>query len=74
MKVKIVERDGVPLRDQLKFETGTLLPGETLEVPDWQGGLAIAQGTIEVVRGDGAGEQPTKGKRSRVKSGADLLG
>lgn len=45
--VRIVERDGVPVRDAIRFSTGTLLPGETLEVPQAQAHRALMTHTVE---------------------------
>lgn len=48
--VKIRENgEGVPLRHSIKFNTGTLLPGETLGIPVSQAVRAERQGIVDII-------------------------
>lgn len=72
--VRIVEHDGVPVRPSIRFETGTLLPGETLEVPAAQAGRAIMVGTVVEAKGaPPPAAAPAKPKRKRAPRPAPQL-
>ena len=47
--VKIRERDGVPLRHSIKFNTGTLFPGEQLAIPASQAERAKRGGIVDII-------------------------